>query len=544
MNHKRKAGNEMNDKQKKKFTIVSGMVFALAFIGFVWFIRTRMTFLLNSDDSSELILGQLLANENRLLSKSWYYSTELRVVNTQIFYAFFFKIFHSWHRVRIASYGCLYIVMIAAYYFACRGLRIKRYFLITAALLMIPFSNVYFSFVLKGAYYIPHIAITFFTLGLCESYVAEERGKRQKIYLLIAFLSSILASMGGARQVIILYIPLIFVSIILALSGMSVVNESIVCKLEHSNKKQIIFSTVSFVGAAVGYIINTKVLSKIYSFKMWDDISFTGFDISKLSQIINGFLSSYGYSGGKIFSSALLCNFLCLCWLSLTVGACAHILKNKKSVESAHYRMALFTLAAFSVFALLYMFTNLSYADRYNLPIIILSIPMIAIFFKNTGLKNAINYAAITVFVLLVAYSGYLFCKEEYKVDDTVELRNIVTALQNEGYAEGYTTFWRANVLTELSNGAIEVWNWQDSGRDQHITVGSIDDTHKWLQLKSHDNTHPEGKVFLLFTKNEWENNPWVGKLSTEHIVYQSDGYIVIGYENYDKLRNDATQQQ
>ena len=91
----------MNDKQKKKFTIVSGMFFALVFIGFVWFIRTRMTFLLNSDDSSELILGQLLANENRLLSKSWYYSTELRVVNTQIFYAFFFKIFHSWHRVRI-----------------------------------------------------------------------------------------------------------------------------------------------------------------------------------------------------------------------------------------------------------------------------------------------------------------------------------------------------------------------------------------------------------------------------------------------------------
>ncbi len=189
------------------------------------------------------------------------------------------------------------------------------------------------------------------------------------------------------------------------------------------------------------------------------------------------------------------------------------------------------------------MFTNLSYANRYNLPIIILSIPMIAILFKNTGLKNAINYAAITAFVLFVAYSGYLFCKEEYKVDDTVKLRNIVTALQNEGYAEGYTTFWRANVLTELSNGAIEVWDWQDSGRDQHITVGSIDDTYKWLQLRSHDYTHPEGKVFLLFTKNEWENNPWAGKLSTEHIVYQSDGYIVIGYENYDELCNDVSQQ-
>ena len=545
MNHRR-ARVDMNDKQNKKFLIVSGMIFILSFIGFMWFIRTRMTFLLNSDDSSELILGQLLANENKLLSKSWYYSTELRVVNTQIFYAFFFKIFHSWHRVRIASYCCLYIVMIAAYYFACRGLRIKRYFLVTAALLMIPFSEGYFSFVLKGAYYIPHIAITFFTLGLCEGYVAEKKETRQKIYLLVALFSSVLASMGGARQVIILYIPLIAVSTILVLCGLSVENETLVCKLDRDrgDKKQLIFAAVSFVGAIIGYIINSKFLSKIYSFKLWDDISFTGFDISKLSQILNGFMSSYGYSSGKIFSSSLLCNFLCFGWFSLTVCACVHILKNKKNVEPVHFRMALFTITDFVVFILLYMFTNLSYADRYNLPVIILSIPMIAILFKHTGFKNVINYAAITIFVLLVACSGYLFCKEKYKADDTAELRDIVAVLQNEEYTEGYTTFWRANVLTELSNGAIEVWNWQDSGRDQHITVGSIDDTHKWLQLKSHDNTHPEGKVFLLFTKNEWENNPWVGKLSTEHVVYQSDGYIVIGYENYDKLRYDATQQQ
>lgn len=529
--------------EKKNFLIVSGIIFAIVFCGFMWFIKTRITFLLDSDDSSELVLSHLLASENRLLSKDWYYSTELRVVNTQIFYAFFFKIFHSWHRVRIASYACLYIVMIATWYFACRGLKIRRYFLITAALLMIPFSRIYFSFVLKCPYYIPHIAFTFFTLGLCESYVAEENGKRQKIHLVVALLSSILAGMGGARQIIILYIPLMFAAISIVIFGSSIANKKIICKLGNGDKKYVLFTMVSFVGAFIGYLINTKILAKIYSFKQWDDISFAAFDISKLSRIINGFLVSYGYNDEKVFSSALLCNFLSMCWLLLTVGACIHILKNRKNVEPAHYRMALFTVAAFIVFILLYMFTDFGYDDRYNLPIIVLSIPIIAILFKNTGLQNSINYVAITIFVLLVAYSGYLFCKEEYKVDNTAELRAIVIALQNEQYTEGYATFWRANILTELSDGTIDVWNWQDSRSEQVITVASIDDTHKWLQLIAHDYTHPEGKVFLLFTKNEWENNPWTGKLSTKHIIYQSDGYIVIGYENYDKLRDDTTQQ-
>lgn len=531
----------MKPQKKASFLILSGLIFAVAFFGILWFINARVDFLLNSDDSSELVLGHLLAAENSLLSKNWYYSTELRVVNTQIFYAFFFKIFQSWHSVRIASYVCLYICMVAAYYFACRGLGIRKYFLITAALLMIPFSEAFFSVVLKGAYYIPHIIITFFTLGLCENYVAEESNGRKALYLTAAFLCSILAGMGGPRQVVVLYIPLLFTAICIMISGTSVTNGKTICILASGNRKYILFSFTSFCGAIIGYVVNTKILSKFFVFQQWD-ISFTGFDISRLSQIINGFLSSYGYVPGKIFSIALLRNISCACWLILTVVACVHVLKNRKDAEPAHYRMAIFTVAAFLTFVLLYMFTNIAYVDRYNLPIIILSVPMIAILFKDTGLCRQINHTAITTFVLLIVCSGFSFCAERYEVDETAEFRNIVAALQNEQYTEGYASFWRANIVTELSNGSIDMRDWQDSGGEQHITVASIDDTYKWLQLVSHDYTRPEGKVFLLFTRNEWENNPWTGKLSTEHIIYQSNGYMVIGYESYDKLRYDTMQ--
>ena len=532
----------MNKKQERVFQLISGMILALAFCGLVWFLKTRITFLLDSDDSSELVLGRLLASENRLLSKNWFYSTELRVVNTQIFYAFFFKLFNSWHKVRLASYVCLYIVMLAAYYFMCKGLKIRRYFLITAALLMLPFSELYFYFVLKGAYYIPHIAITFFTIGLCESYVACKNEKRKKIYLPLALLASILAGMGGARQVAILYIPLMLVAIGLAVSGASVVNGKVTCKLERGDKKYISFALISFAGAVIGYLINTRILAKIYSFRQWDNISFVGFDISNLSKIIDGFLSSYGYNTGKVFSSALLSNLLCMCWIFLTFGACVHILKKRKDVEPAHYRMALFTTAAFVIFILLYMFTDLAYYTRFDLPIIVLSIPMVTILFKSGKLRNSIKNVAITVFVLLIACSGFLFYKEEYKVDKTEELRNIASVLQNEQCTEGYATFWNANVLTELSNGVIDVWVWRELENSPTAWVQSIDDTYQWLQLTSHYGTHPKEPFFLIFTRGEWDNNLWTGKLSTEHIIYESDEYIVILYENYDKLLHDTTQ--
>ena len=531
----------MSGRKKKLFLIVSGVILALVFFCFVWFINARIDYLINSDDSSELILGHLLASENQLLSKNWHYSTELRVVNTQIFYAFFFKIFHSWHKVRIASYICLYMVMLVAYRFMCRGLKIREYFLITAVLLMLPFSEGYFLFVLKGAYYIPHIVITFFVLGLCEVYVDEMDGRR-KIYLVMASLCAVLACMGGARQVIILYIPLALAAISIIVFHLSVDEGRIMCNLTMENKKYILFSVISFAGAVLGYIVNTKVLIHLFSFMQWDDISFTGFDISKLSQIINGFLSSYGYTTGKIFSSALLENFLCACWMALTVWACIYVLKNKNKVPLAHCRMASFTIAAFVTFILLYMFTDLSYVDRYNIPIIVLSIPMIAILFKNMKVRDTVKDTVIMTFVLLVTLSGYLFCQSIYKADYTEELRNIVAVLEDGQYTEGYATFWRANILTELSNGNIDVRDWQYSNMegDYPITVTSVDDTYKWLQLTAHDYTHPTGKVFLLFTINEWENNPWKGKLSTEHIIYQSDNYMVIGYDTYEKLRQDT----
>ncbi len=533
----------MTDKRKKTFLFLSSLILSLAFCSTVWFINSRIDFILNSDDSSELVLSHLLASENALISPNWYYSTELRVLNVQIFFTFFFKIFNEWHTVRIASYICLYLVLLASYYYTCKELHIQKYFPITATLLMLPFSGVYFWYVLKAPYYIPHIAITFFTIGLYEQYINEKQKRNEYLYLSMASLCAILAGIGGPRQMIILYIPLALASMAIALSNIFTPKENIVVHLSQDDKKYICFSFISLVGAVIGYGINTRILSYTFKFKQWTDISFIKFDLSTLSQIINGFLSSFGYKTGKIFSSALLANFTCACWVILIITACIYLIKNKKTAAPAHYRVALLMIAAVITFTILYLFTNLAYADRYNLPIMILSIPLTAIAFQNLKLSTSLKHLSITLFILLIAISGVFFYKGKYDADWTKDFRNIVTVLQNEQRTEGYASFWNANILTELSNGTISVWDWQDSGPKGYITISDIDHTYKWLQLVSHDSTHPQGKIFLLFSQNEWKHNPWVGKLSTKYIIYQSPKFIVIGYDSYDALRRDTNPQ-
>lgn len=95
--------------------------------------------------------------------------------------------------------------------------------------------------------------------------------------------------------------------------------------------------------------------------------------------------------------------------------------------------------------------------------------------------------------------------------------------------------------MTELSNGTIEMWDWCDEGLEN---VQDVDQTYHWLQLVEHDSTHPDGKVFMLFSKDEFEKCTWRMQLRREHFVYDSENYVVLGYENYDAMRAEAMQLQ
>ena len=66
--------------------------------------------------------------------------------------------------------------------------------------------------------------------------------------------------------------------------------------------------------------------------------------------------------------------------------------------------------------------------------------------------------------------------------------------LVDNGYTEGYATFWNGNAMTELTNGKLDVW-----------TLQSLDEDYvpNWLQRKDHLTTDPQHPFLLIDTETD-----------------------------------------
>ena len=87
-------------------------------------------------------------------------------------------------------------------------------------------------------------------------------------------------------------------------------------------------------------------------------------------------------------------------------------------------------------------------------------------------------------------------------------------------------------MLTELSNGQLEVWHWND-GKQHMETLEDFNDIYPWLQAKSHLINPPEGKVFVLLSANEDYYYEFTKKFSQEHVIYRAENYYDYGYKDY-----------
>ena len=88
--------------------------------------------------------------------------------------------------------------------------------------------------------------------------------------------------------------------------------------------------------------------------------------------------------------------------------------------------------------------------------------------------------------------------------------------------------------MTEWSSGQIEVWVAPD--------FKQMDRIYEWLQKASHENL-PEGKIFLLTTEQELNEQKVPDLPSVSQIVYQEDEaisksgrYIIMEYESAEAM--------
>ena len=509
----------MTDKMKKYlpwfFLFISAGMWLVLYL-------LRVEKLLDADMSSEMVLSKMLATEGRIITPNWKYSTEIRFLNNQLFYSLFLAITKSFRMSRLLSGVALLAIYGAGYYYLCAQAGLKKYFPHTAALLFLPFSPDYSYIVLYGLYYIPHIVISFVSAGLCLRIEKAEAGKR-KIPVVLLLILSFLAGMGGPRQIVVTYLPFFLLAVI---------------RSYEERHFRYLGAWLMFIGGCIGYAGNRVILSKHYLFNGWDNIRFRSFSFARLEQLLMGIVYEYGYTDEPLFSAALIKNAAAMIILGGIFLYYIRYFRNVQKREKEECIVAEATLAMAIVYFLLYLFTDMLYEDRYALPIIVYVIPVLGFALQRVeaeskDLRTAFWGYLIPVTVIaafwiagLGRYPG-LFYK-----DLTTDLKEVTDALVAQGYENGYASYWNGNIVTELSEGRIEMFNWDDHV-DDNVDVERL---YIWMQPVEHARKQAEGKQFILLDTKENLECPLVGYLSEKNVAFRNGSYVAYGFEDHEAM--------
>ena len=522
--------------RKKILYIMSAVLLAVTHIFILLLIRDRMPYLLDSDMSSELVLGKLLSDEKGIMSKNWYYSTELRVLNTQLLYAFFFNFTDNWRHVRLLSDVVLHGCLSASVIYFCRKADFGKYSFAVAFCTVFALSASYFYILLMGCYYIPHFVIAFLTLALTYVF-ADTASKKKWIPVSVTAVLGFASGLGGLRQIVITYLPLVMA--VSVLSVILIFREGSRKYLKSDYFKYILPSFAGLFASGAGFVVNAKVFAKIYHFKTWDSIRFTTIKYEQLRTVADDFLTTLGFVTGPLSLRTLCCNCACAVIVIMTVWSICVGLGRKSGRKMK--LLTVFFLCDILVFTALYTVTDMVYTGRYNYPLLVFVFPLIAMAVHEADLGKfpqvTRQLLALTLVSAVAVRGGFLY-SELKTADKQKTMVDVAAFIKDTDYKKGFASFWNSNVLTELTDGAVEMYSWGNSNSDGSgfANVGDVTDLYKWLQLTGHMEKAPEGKVFAVYRRNELDHCFWRDRLDDADIIFETVDFVVYGYDDFDKM--------
>lgn len=496
-----------------------------------YFITNRC---IDADASSELVLAEHLAKTGQLLSTDWFYSTELRVLNTQLIYAPLFLLFNSWHLVRFFGSVILQGILVGSFYLFTRFLKLNpKVFYLSAGLFLLPLSVCWGRIVLYNCYYVPHIAISLIIVGLTFS-------DRYHVWRLSALGAlSLVGGLGGIRQLMMTHAPILLaLALYWLMADLAGKNETPFLK----RKWRLLLTALLSAGlSAVGFLINKFYLIKLFSFVDYSENTINLLDAAQLKEVFYGFFHHFGFRNeiGILSVMGILSVLGILLGIYCLIAAIGRIKKCKGEEDLSKTLPQMMFLSFAAVMLLVFLLIgNGYYFVLYLTPLVIWAVPVFiaelcdspkavslfhlqrllpltaaAILLVN-GLANSLYFLSDHLFAQ--KYEGLSFQTKNQKALMTPA----VEFLEQEGYELGYATFWNSNILTEMTDGGIKTVTLTIDHESGNVVLC------EWLTLRSNRDLKDQ-KDFLLLEASLQEVFEANNDLSDCTLVYRDDGFII-----------------
>ena len=477
---------------------------------------------LDADMSAEMILAAQLNEEGALISENWLYDGQARVVSPVMVYQLGLLLFDSWHAARVFAIALLLALAAASLLFLARGAGMGEEALYAAAAMMLPTSVASACQFAHGAFYAMDFILACLMLGLL---VRLPRRRRALPALPALLMLGAVCGLGGERMPVMLGVPLALLcagGILRRAMGARTMREAMACTEGRLLPGALAVSAGLLAGYAVNALVLTRRCRVVAGGERIEDFG--------LELVLAQFGDVCGYLGwgadGRMIGLGGLCAFGAIAVTALMVYAPARLSRASAGAGEGVRIVARFALAAVWLGVLLNAQTNRSGSPytvaRYIAGLMLSLLCVYALLARLTahmpGLRMACMLALTAVFAASCA---------QYVAHDVRKTPAAYEALADDllrsGLTQGFATYENAGVLTEASDGAIEVCaydGWNDAERSCESRSAAR------AQLT------PQGRAFVYVAASEWDEYETIPCAIEENLAWESEYGRVYVFED------------
>lgn len=272
--------------------------------------------------AAEMIFSRLLAQEGKwIATENWYYSTEFRVLYTQLIMVPLFHLLEDWHVIRTLTNIITYLLLLGSYFYCMKPLKIRRSTVIfSSVILLLPFSETFLTHMQLGNTYMWHVILILLAFGMFLRLAQPWKGRRAgKTATGIAYMAlSLVCGLSGVRYMLALQAPLCIAAGVYLMKSREFaklrrelapgqLREQIPRVLSQERLAYLFWSVLGLLGAGVGYLVNVAVLGRRFRFQTYEVTNFIkvfqGVLLERTQDTVGNLLQLFGYIEEKGFLS-------------------------------------------------------------------------------------------------------------------------------------------------------------------------------------------------------------------------------------------------